>query len=204
LPATPLVRLFSGKVIYALRGVARSGELRLPDGWTVKRVERLCDRARAERWNLDVRERYENPTHVLNYLGRYLSGGPINESRLLSVSEDEVVFSYKDYRDTNPFGVPQRKTQTMRRGEFVRRLMQHVPPKGFHMVRGYGVYAGVISDELRQKLREALPLSTEIRLVLRPRWPQPELLDSKAQQCPTCGGELYFSYYGRASPRLAA
>jgi hypothetical protein len=204
LPATPLVRLFAGKVIYAVRGVARSGELRLPGGWTVKDVERLCDRARAERWNLDVRERYENPTHVLNYLGRYLNGGPINESRLLSMSEDEVVFSYKDYRDTNPFGVPKRKTRTMPRGEFVRRLMQHVPPKGFHMVRGYGVYAGSLSDELRERLREALPLSREIRVVVRPHWPQPDTAEPKPQECPTCGSQLHLYYYGRGSPGLAA
>ena len=204
LPATPLVQLFAGKVIYALRGVARRGELRLPQGWTVKDVERLCDRAKAERWNLDVRERYEDPTHVLNYLGRYLNGGPINESRLLSVSEDEVEFSYKDYRDTNAAGIAKRKTRTMPRGEFVRRLMQHVPPKGFHMVRGYGIYASQVSDELRGKLREALPLSAEIRIVLRPRWPQPEAIDPKPQECPTCGSEIHFVYYGRGAPEFAA
>lgn len=204
LPATPLVQLFTGKVIYALRGVARSGELRLPEGWTVKHVERLCDRAKAERWNLDVRERYEDPVHVLNYLGRYLNGGPINESRLQTLSDDEVSFSYKDYRDTNPCGVPKRKTLTLPIGKFIRRLLQHVPPKGFHMVRGYGVYAAVVPNELRQKLREALPLSAEIRVVLRPRWPQPDLLHPKPQECPTCGGELYFAYYGRGAPGLTA
>jgi hypothetical protein len=82
--------------------------------------------------------------------------------------------------------------------------MQHVPPKGFHMVRGYGVYAGQVSDELRRKLREALPLSTEIRIALRPRWPQPDAIDPKPQVCPTCGSELHFVYYGRGAPELAA
>ncbi len=204
LPATPLIQLFTGKVIYALRGVARSGELKLPEGWTVKDVERLCDRAKGERWNLNVRERYENPTHVLNYLGRYLNGGPINESRLLSVSEDEVVFSYKDYRDTNPFGVAARKIQSMERGEFVRRLMHHVPPKGFHMIRGYGVYAGPISEELLQSVRQAVPESCEIRIVFRPRWPEPDTIEPKAQECPTCGSALHLFYYGRGAPQLVA
>jgi len=202
LPAEPLVRLFTGKVIYALRGVARSGELQLPDGWVLKDAERLCDRAKAVRWNLQVRERYENPTHVLNYLGRYLNGGPINESRLLSVSEDEVVFSYKDYRDTNPCGVAKRKLRTMGRAEFVGRLLQHVPPKSFHMVRGYGVYSGNVNEQLRQKLRDALPESTELRIVLRPT--ELRQADAEPQRCPTCGSALRLFFYGRAAPELVA
>jgi hypothetical protein len=92
----------------------------------------------------------------------------------------------------------------MPRGEFVRRLMQHVPPKGFHMVRGYGVYAGSVSDELRERLREALPLSREIRVVVRPHWPQPDTAEPKPQDCPTCGSELHLYYYGRGAPGLAA
>lgn len=204
LPATPLVQLFAGKVIYALRGAARRGELHLPEDWTVRDVERLCDRAKQQRWNLNVRERYESPTHVLNYLGRYLNGGPINESRLQSVSASGVVFTYKDYRDTDAWGTARRKTRTMEVSEFVGKLLQHVPPKGFHLVRGYGVYSGNVSAELLARLREALPLSAEIRVVLRPRWPQPDDIDPRPQECPTCGAELYVHYYGRAAPALAA
>lgn len=204
LPATPLVQLFSGKVIYGLRGAARRAELRLPEGWAVRDVERLCDRAKAQRWNLNVRERYESPTHVLNYLGRYLNGGPINESRLESVSAAGVVFSYKDYRDTDASGAPRRKIQTMGVTEFVGKLMQHVPPKGFHLVRGYGTYSGNVSAELLARLREALPLSAEIRVIFRPRWPQPDDTDPRPQECPTCGGALYVCYYGRAAPGLVA
>jgi len=54
------------------------------------------------------------------------------------------------------------------------------------------------------RLREALPLSAEIRLVLRPRWPHPDDIDPRPQECPTCGGALYVRYYGRAAPGLAA
>jgi hypothetical protein len=204
LPATPLVELFSGKVIYALRGAARKGDLRLPEGWTIKQLERLCDRAKAERWNLNVRERYESPTHVLNYLGRYLNGGPINESRLQSVSEAGVVFRFKDYRDTDASGMPRHKTHTMEVGEFVARLMQHVPPKGLHLVRGYGAYSGNVSAELLARLREALPLSAEIRVTTRPHWPQPDDIIPRSQECPTCGAALHLCFYGRAAPGLAA
>lgn len=202
LPKEPLMQLFRGKFIYAVRGLARSGELRLPEGWVVKDVERLCDGAKLRHWNVDVRERYPSPKHVLSYLGRYLNGGPINESRLLSLSEEAVVFRYKDYRETNPFGVAKVKQRQMPREQFIQRLLQHVPPKGLHMVRGYGVYAaGALSPELRQRLREALPLSFEVRVVLRPRGHAPE---QRPKTCATCGGRLRLVYLGRAAPMRAA
>jgi hypothetical protein len=204
LPEEPLMRLFRGKFIYAMRGLARSGELRLPEGWVVKDVERLCEGARRRHWNIDVRERYDSPTHVLNYLGRYLNGGPLNESRLLSVSEDVVEFRYRDYRETNPFGVAQVKERRMSREQFIQRLLQHVPPKGLHMVRGYGVYAaGGMTKQQREKLREALPLSFEVRVVLRPRHPEGSVA-SWPQECATCGAPLHLVYFGRGAPRVAA
>lgn len=201
LPEEPLLRLFRGKLIYAVRGLVRDGSLRLPDGWTAKDVERLCDRVKGRHWNLDVRERYEQPTHVLNYLGRYLNGGPINESRLVSVTEEAVQFTYKDYRDTNPFGVPARKMRAMSREQFVQRLMQHVPPKGFHMVRGYGLYrAGGMTDERRGALRLALPLSIELQVAHT----ESEAAESRPQICPTCESRVHLVYYGRGAPELAA
>jgi hypothetical protein len=89
-------------------------------------------------------------------------------------------------------------------GEFVGKLMQHVPPKGCHLVRGYGAYSGNVSPELLARLREALPLSAQIRVVLHPRWPQPDDIEPRPQECPTCGAALYVRYYGRAAPGLVA
>jgi hypothetical protein len=99
LPAEPLKRLFRGKFLYGLRGLLREGHLRLPEDCSEADVYRLCRVAREKRWNVHVCERYEDPTAVLNYLGRYLHGGPIGESRLLDFDGESVHFRYKDYRD---------------------------------------------------------------------------------------------------------
>lgn len=185
-PVKPLQVLFRETFCHGLLRLARAGKLRLPRGWDAERVAQLCRDLRQRHWNVEVRERYENPTAVLNYLGRYLSGGPIGESRLVAMDEESVSFRYKENRRRGPEGVP---TGVMRlpRQSFVRRVLRHVPPGGFHMVRGYGLYrrgAGV-SAELRAEAAKALPLEPEVVAALTSRAPRVEVV--VPTHCPICG-----------------
>jgi len=200
LPAEPLKQLFRGKFLYGVRGLARTGRLRLPSGWCVAQVEKLCDQVQHKRWNVYVCERYDNPTGVLNYLGRYLHGGPIGESRLLAFDGAQVSFRYKDYRDVGPEG-PRQKPMSLPLEEFVRRFLQHVPPKGFHLVRGYGLYRrGGNSEALRQRVRAAVPVSAELNAALSARLPDVET-DAEPRVCPTCSAPLSVVWCpARASP----
>lgn len=205
LPAEPLKRLFRGKFLYGVRGLALQGRLRLPDGWRTIDVLALCRETSHKRWNVYVCERYEDPTAVLNYLGRYIHGGPMGESRLVAFDSDTVSFRYKDYRDTGPEG-PRRKVMTLSRHEFIRRYLQHVPPKGFHMVRGYGVYRrGGTTEDIRTRVREAIPLTPELHRSLSPR-PAPPREDTDGSLfCSICGSALELvPRRARSAPRAAA
>jgi hypothetical protein len=196
-PIKPLRTLFKEAFCAGLLRLAKRGKLRLPPGWDVARVKQLCRDLRHKRWNIEVCERYEDPTAVLKYLGRYISGGPIGESRLLKMDSESVWFRYKDNRSEGPEGVPV-KDMRLSRQEFVRRVLQHVPPKGFHTVREYGLYrrgAGV-SDELRQAARKAVPLGPEIQAALsrlREAPPKPVI----PTHCPTCAKPVWL----RSRPR---
>lgn len=201
LPAEPLKRLFRAKYLYGLRGLLRRGELRLRDDQTVREVEDLIDAAEHKRWNVHVCDRYESPTAVLNYLGRYLHGGPISEKRLESFDGESVAFWYKDYRDRTVDG-PKKKLMHLSKDEFVRRLAQHVPPKSFHMVRGYGLYRrGGTTEALRQRVLEVAPVSLQVHESLsRPRLPQPE----EPTTCPSCGSALVVVPLTRGQPEVIA
>lgn len=202
LPAEPLKRLFRGKYLYGLRGLARNDRLRLPAGWTRSRVESLCREAEHKRWNVFVCERYDNPTAVLNYLGRYLHGGPIGERRLLAFDRHTVTFRYKDYRDSRgSLGFTQ-KQMTLDVHEFIRRYLQHIAPKGFHLVRGYGLYRrGGNTEPLIQTVRQALPVSPHLQAALNtPASSQLNPPDS----CSICGAPIVPIAYGRGDPRPKA
>lgn len=199
LPAEPLKQLFRGKYLYGLRGLARGGHLRLPNGWTVSDVERLCVEAQHKRWNVYICERYEDPSGVLNYLGRYLHGGPIGESRLLAFDGESVSFRYKDYRDRGPQGARD-KVMTLGLDEFIRRFLMHVPPKSFHLVRGYGVYrSGGSTEDLRQGVRQALPITPELHAALSSR-PRPQDPSEAPGVCAKCGAPLHVVWYSRGAP----
>jgi len=196
LPARPLKELFQKKFLYGLRGLAMEGKLRLPDGWRSTDVLALCRKVEQKRWNVRVCERYEDPKAVLSYLGRYLHGGPVAESRLLAFDGRTVSFRYKDYRDIGADG-PRQKAMQLDRDEFVRRYLQHVPPKRFHMVRAFGPYRhGGNSEQIRQRLRETLPLSTELKELLQPsqepffREEPPEDESDGMHFCSVCGSPL--------------
>ena len=74
---------------------------------------------------------------MLAYLARYTHRVAISSSRLVSADTTGVTFKYKDYRVEGP---ERTKTMTVTPGEFIRRFMLHVLPKGFHRIRHYELW----------------------------------------------------------------
>jgi hypothetical protein len=149
LPVRVVAALFRGKLLAALReGVSRGG-LRLPDGLDPRASERLVLRLGRVRWNVRIQERYAHGRGVVTYLARYLKGGPIANPQLRAANETEVTFGYTDHRDGK------RKAMTLSAGEFLGRVLEHVPPAGTHGVRAYGLYATSKRAAL-DRTREAL------------------------------------------------
>lgn len=200
LPAEPLKRLFRGKFLDGLRRLARRNGLRLPTGWAVAEVDRLGLQLRHKRWNVHLRERYGNPTAVLNYLGRYLHGGPFGESRLVGFDGERVSFRYKDYR------LSQDKVMALPTLEFIRRYLQHVPPEGFHMVRGYGLYRrGSQNNHLRDRAANLVPLAPQVRAELTAGSTLSWRPTAGQTPCATCGVPVRLvtelrSFSGRPRP----
>ena len=59
-------------------------------------------------------------------------------SRLIAADDAGVAFRWKDYRIDGP---GRWKTMRLHPHEFIRRLLLHVLPKGFHRIRHYGLFA---------------------------------------------------------------
>jgi hypothetical protein len=94
---------------------------------------------------------FGGPERVLAYLARYTHRTAIANSRLVAVDEDEVAFSYKDYRHAGRGGV-----MRLAPHEFIRRFLLHVLPDGFHRIRHYGFLAKGDRGENIARARELL------------------------------------------------
>jgi len=140
LPRKVLMTKFRGKFKAMLRTKVNAGELKLPPGWTLNRFHALLYRLR-DPWNVKIHDAYQGGQSVATYLARYLRGGPIGNSRLLAQQDGQVVFRYRlgdlEGGDGKKQGVTRAPIDT-----FLMRWLEHVPPRRYQCVRGFGLYSG--------------------------------------------------------------
>jgi hypothetical protein len=186
LPVRVLSRVFRGKVITGLRNTFQSGTLRLPSD-----LQHLADeRAFAawlrtlfrHNWIVYAKPPFGGPSHVLHYLARYTHRVAISNHRLVAVTEDQVMFRWKDYRHGSRV-----RLMTLSAEEFLRRFCLHVLPKGFVRIRFYGFLAPRRRTEALSGCRHALG-------VYPPPVPAASVDHTSARvslpPCPTCGGVI--------------
>ena len=93
-------------------------------------------------WNVFIKETFNGNGNAIEYLSRYAYRTAISNSRILSVTDDGVLISYKDYRDGG-----KKKELLLSGEEFIRRFLMHVLPKGFCRIR----YGGYLSNSRKKK-----------------------------------------------------
>ena len=188
LPVRVLSRLFRRLFLDELRAAFDAGELDffaalagLADPALFAR--RLRELRRLE-WVVYAKPPFGGPGQVLAYLGRYTHRVAIANSRLVSLTDTELTFHWKDYRHHG-----KSKLMTLTAFEFIRRFLLHTLPDGFHRIRHYGFLANSHRTEklaLCRKLLDAppaapaLPSTDEAPTSLPPHC------------CPCCGGAMIF------------
>jgi len=113
---------------------------------------------RDQEWVVYAKEPMQGPQHVLTYLARYAHRIAISNHRLVALESGQVTFRYKDYQRGHRL-----RTQTLDAVEFVRRLMLHVPPHGFHRLRHFGFLANRVRQEKLAQCRTLLGHVTQPR-----------------------------------------
>src|SRR5688500_17531353 len=108
---------------------------------------------RTTRWFVYSKRPFAGPQAVLAYLARYTHRVAISNRRLVALDADGVTFRYKDYRRN---GQERYRTMTLVPGEFIRRFLLHVLPKGFHRIRHYGLLASAARQANIARARELL------------------------------------------------
>lgn len=104
--------------------------------------EELLTRLYHIKWNAFVKETFNGNGNAITYLSRYAYRTAISNSRVLSVTEEGVSISWKDYRDDG-----KKKVMLLAGEEFIRRFLMHILPKGFGRIR----YGGYLANAYRKK-----------------------------------------------------
>jgi hypothetical protein len=159
LPVRVLSVVFRAKFLKQLKAAYDRGQLQLVGSLaalTSQRVfAKLLTDAYQQDWVVYCKRPFGGPKQVLKYLARYTHRVAISNSRLVSLTDGEVSFRWKNYAKAH-----RQRTMKLSAIEFLRRLMQHVLPKGFVRIRQYGLLANRQRKRLLIRCRELL--KTEI------------------------------------------
>jgi hypothetical protein len=167
-------------------------------------AEELIKQAGYKSWNVYAKAPFGSVSSVVEYLGRYTHKVAITRHRIISITETEVTFRYKDYADGN-----KGKEMTLSIGEFLRRFELHFLPKRFVKIRHYGFLQNHGKTKrlnaVRQEMQlQALPPKVQVPVGLR----MLEQYGHDISLCPKCKqGKLILIaiiYPGRAAVKLSA
>jgi hypothetical protein len=153
-PVKAMSKVFRGKYLAALDGLREKGTLRFA-GHSAALVDplawaRLRSELSATKWVVYAKPPFGGPQQVLKYLSGYTHRVAISNRRIVFVGDGVVRFEWKDYADHNA-----RKQMTLEAGEFLRRFLLHVVPRGFMRIRHYGLLA---NSQRRHKLARSRTL----------------------------------------------
>jgi len=154
-PIQALSKVFRGKFLAALTRAFVTGALKLAGATATlaqpsarqRFFRTLCE----HQWVVYAKKPFGGPQQVLDYLGRYTHRVAISNNRLAAIEDDRVSFRFKDYAHGN-----RRKMLTLEAGEFIRRFLRHVLPRGFMRIRHYGLLANRAKARKLARAREAL------------------------------------------------
>jgi len=204
LPTPVLASKFRGKFLAYLRRGFNDRVLTPPSVMSRQKCFNLLNKLGRIRWHAQIEPAYEHADGVYKYVGRYLRRGPISEKRIVGYDGESVTIAY-----AHPEKHQQRTFRLDAQG-FIERLLRHVPEKGTHLVRSYGLFHPNCRDKLdsaRAQLGQPpyeplteLPYAHELLLRMFPEWDD--------NFCPHCGALLetvYVSNRANAPPlRMAA
>jgi hypothetical protein len=155
LPVPVLAAKFRGKFLAYLREAFRTqtatgkpkpadAVLRPPPGMTVQQCLNLFNELGRKNWHVQIEPAYASARGVLRYAGRYIRRGPLSERRIRAYDGQRVTIAYAHPEKHR------RPTFTLDAKDFVLRLLNHVPEKGTHCARVYGLYHSACRDKLNR------------------------------------------------------
>ena len=140
LPKKVLRKIFRGKFVDALKQAFQDGLLRFEGNLKLLAKPKIFAAwlrpLYRQDWIVYLKPPFGGPEYVLQYLGRYTHRVAISNHRLVSFTDGQVTFRWRDSAHHN-----EQKLLTLSLDEFLRRFLLHILPQGFVRIRHFGFLA---------------------------------------------------------------
>ncbi len=188
-----LGRAFRKRFVMGLRRLVRNGQLKLEQEWSKlndpHELKRWCAELKQTDWNVFIEGPpggRSRPEHVLRYLTRYLAGGPIHDSRIISDQDGMITFWARSRKNRNQLYQAELSGRA-----FLRRWILHILPKGFTRSRRYGGFHSTQSKTYLERCQQLLPRRPDdAQDRSTPQIDAQATSQSTQPQCPNCKVEL--------------
>ena len=128
--------------------------------------------------------------HVVNYLTRYLTGGPISDHRIVSANRVDVTFMAREGKQVG--GQRRQVPITISTKEFTQRWSEHIQPDQLTKVRYFGGWSNSKVGQYMQRCH-ALSPATLGEVAVEPDSPETDSQDTDRQRadllCESCGSD---------------
>ena len=186
LPKEVLREVFRGKFVDALEQAFQNGQLNFQGDLKLLAQPKIFAAwlrpLYRQDWVVYLKPPFGGPAYVLHYLGRYTHRVAISNHRLVSLSDGQVTFRWRDSAHHH-----EQKLLSLSLDEFLCRFLLHVLPKGFVRIRNFSFLAN------RQRAT-LLPLCLQLlRSTQEPQAGQHVASTEDALglwRCPKCGGPM--------------
>jgi hypothetical protein len=186
LPKQVLREVFRGKFVDTLLQAFQNGQLHFQgDLKLLAQPQTFAAWLRPlyrQDWVVYLKRPFGGPAYVLHYLGRYTHRVAISNHRLVSLTEGQVTFRWRDSAHHN-----EQKLLTLSLDEFLRRFLLHLLPKGFVRIRHFGFLAN-------RKRATLLPLAFHLLGAVQKPRAEPHASSTPDSpdlwRCPQCGGPM--------------
>ena len=185
LPKKVLCKVFRGKFVDALKQAFQNGQLNFHGDLKLLAKPKIFAAwlrpLYRQSWVVYLKRPFGGPHYVLRYLGRYTHRVAISNHRLVSFTDGQVTFRWRDSAHHN-----EPRLLTLSLDEFLRRFLLHILPQGFVRIRHFGFLAN-------RKRARTLPLCFHVLGATSPPATRSEPANPSSGDtwlCPKCGGPM--------------
>jgi len=140
----------------------KKGELKiykkLKDEFDLKKWMRS---QKAKHWIVSIQKPLSNVKDIVGYIGRYTKRACMSEYKLESIEDGIIRFRYNDYKNSERGKPAKEAIKEQSSEEFLDSLLQHVPKKGYRMVRYGGLYNSYYSSGIPEEWKQKETLDDE-------------------------------------------
>lgn len=168
-------------------------------------IKDLLDSVEQQEWYVNAESRLTDGKSTIRYIGRYSNRPAMSECRIISFNGSEVKFWYEQKKKFGKTVKKIRKVTALPVKEFIKRMLRHIPEKGFRMIEWYGLYANNVWNKVKETLCNLGKYVTKAFKRMSYRDRMIKSFGKDPLKCKKCGSELLLytiNYYKAGKLRI--